>query len=274
MVFCPSRLSIINPPTRRQANPAPGLPPLSITGVNSAELPPLTPYFPALYQIVVLVSQRTRPRTRTAAAGCPAAAARRPRTEAAGRDARRGAQRPRTEGVGRRPGGGGRGAAACRAAGARGGLLRACRWRVCPGRDVARPGLPRPRPAPVSSPPPALFRRPPRLSPRPTRRRPATPEASPPHPLFQRTLHPPPRHARSHPAPRPLSHTLRAAAAPPRPKPSRRRRPAPRSPRTASRRPTLPALLPAHGLAHDPHGLAPSDLPRLDVLRFPTVTGC
>ena len=264
MAFCSSRLSIINPPTQRQANPAPGLPPLSITGVNSAKFPPLTPYFRALYQFVVSVFQRTRPRTRTAAAGCPAQAARRPRTEAAARDARRGAQRPRTEAAA------GRGA--CRAAGSRGGQRGrvpgggfACRGRLAASHGAITPLPPPPRSLSAARPPPLSAARPPPLSAaRPAfssaRRRlfhalcaprPATPEAIPRRALLSSHSAPPePRHARSHPAAAVLPRAPRARPRAVRPTP-------PYSPRLASRRPTLPgALMPPAVRPSPPHDVS------------------
>ena len=151
------------------------------------------------------------------------------------------------DGARRRAGWRGRGAACGGRAGrgfARGGLRRA------PGCPAPAPLLPAVRPPPLSAARPAYRRAPPPAAPpRPEPRRPtpsfhalcaprpATPEAIPPRGLFLTHSAPPlPRHARCHPA---------AAVLPraPRTRP-RAVRPTPHySPRTASRRPTLPGAL-------------------------------
>ena len=177
-----------------QANPVPGLPPSSITGVNSAMFPPLTPCYRAHFQMFPPISPPTplcRPRTEGRAP-----TSRHRETEASHKG--RGAACPAVSG---------RGASACRGAGSwgGGGFARGVRWLapVCP--------VPRPPPYPPPAP----------LWPRPTPL-PAPPRPMPcrPAPFFPRTPPPcaPPRPMpwgrappSSHPPQRgELPHTCRA----------------------------------------------------------------
>ena len=160
------------------------------------------------------------------------------------------------DGARRRAGRRGRGAACFGRAGV--GFARGVQWLapVCPAPAPLPSAV---RPPPLSAARPAYRRAPPAAAPpRPKPRRPtpsfhalcaprpATPEAIPPRGLFlTHSAQPLPRHARSHPAAAVLPRAPRARPRAVRPTPTY-------SPRSASRRPTLPGALMHHAVRPTP----------------------